>query len=175
MIDWQWEEVDTLESQGRWNEAKLLLINSWRENPNNLKYLIRLGFFCWYILVEEGVLGIEDVNLNELEVTLKEVTQFGLSNFIANEDFLWCFGYMISLFPENFGDDFCYWEEKGKLMLKRAYEICPNEPVYKYSYLASLPNSEDLKDELHQVKEVLEDRFQGEGLLSTYFKDIWNS
>jgi hypothetical protein len=27
--------------------------------------------------------------------------------------------------------------------------------------------------ELHQVQVVLEERFQGDGLLSEYFKDVW--
>ncbi|MFJ7829488.1 hypothetical protein ACIQXU_04650 [Peribacillus sp. NPDC097284] len=98
MIDWRWVEVDTLESQEKWNEAKSLLIKSWRQNPQDLKVAIRLGFFCWYVLVQEGPLGIKDVDFNELEAVLKEVTHFGMANFITNEDFLWCFGYMISLF-----------------------------------------------------------------------------
>lgn len=175
MIDWRWQEVDTLESQERWNEAKSLLINHWRQNPNDLKVIIRLGFFCWYVLVEEGPLGIKDVEFDELETVLNEVTHFGLANFMTNEDFLWCFGYMISLFPYYFGA-YDYWEEKGISMLKRAYELCPDEPVYRYSYFGSLPNTErKLKDEFYQVQAVLEDRFQGEGVLSEYFKSVWHS
>ncbi|XQY91641.1 hypothetical protein ACNRWW_19460 [Metabacillus sp. HB246100] len=173
MINWRWTEVDTLENQERWNEAKLLLIQIWRQNPNDLKAIIRLGFFCWYILVEEGPLGIKDVDFVELETVLNEVTHFGLANFMTNEDFLWCFGYMISLFPYYFGD-YEYWEEKGISMLKRAYELCPDEPVYRYSYLGSYPNTYGkLKDEFYQLQAVLEDRFQGEGLLSEYFKSVW--
>ena len=175
MIDWRWTEVDTLESQERWNEAKSLLIKSWRQNPNDLKVIIRLGFFCWYVLAEEGPLGIKDVDFYELETVFNEVTQFGLANFMTNEDFLWCFGYMISLFPNYFGD-FEYWEEKGISMLKLAYELCPDEPVYKYSYLGSFPNTgEKLKDEFHQMQAVLEEKFQGESLLSEYFKSAWRS
>lgn len=175
MIEWRWIEVDTLESQEKWNEAKSLLIKSWRQNPQDLKVAIRLGFFCWYVLVEEGPLGIKGVDFDELETVLKEVTHFGLANFITNEDFLWCFGYMISLFPYYFGD-YEYWKEKGISMIKSAYKLCPDEPVYKYSYLASFSNTDEkLKDEFHQVQVVLEDRFQGEGVLSVYFKDVWRS
>ncbi|MGE7118883.1 hypothetical protein ACQKIC_01525 [Peribacillus sp. NPDC046944] len=179
MIDWQWVEVDTLERQEKWNEAKSLLIKSWRQNPQDLKVAIRLGFFCWYVLVQEGPLGIKDVDFNELEAVLKEVTHCGMANFITNEDFLWCFGYMISLFPYYFGD-YEYWEEKGISMNKSAYERCPDDPIYTYSYLASFPNTDQkLKGKFHQVKDqvkaVLEDRFQGEGVLSEYFRDVWRS
>ncbi|WP_226669630.1 hypothetical protein [Metabacillus litoralis] len=174
-MDWRWKEVDTLESRERWNEAKSLLIKNWRQKPNDLKVIIRLGFFCWYVLVEEGPLGIKDVDFDELENVLNEVTHFGMANYMTNEDFLWCFGYMISLFPYYFGE-YEYWEEKGISMLKLAYELCPDEPVYRYSYLGTFLNTEGkLKDEFYQVHAVLEDRFQGEGVLSEYFKSMWHS
>ncbi len=176
MIDWRWVEVDTLENKDEWNEAKSLLINNWNQNPDDLKTVIRLGFLCWYVLVEEGPLNIqeEDVDFDELETILRQVTDFGLANFGTNEDFLWCFGYMISLFPYYFGE-FNYWEEKGIFMLKRAYDICPDEPVYKYSYLGSFTNSDEkqLKDEFQKVQVVLKNKFQGNGALSEYFKSVW--
>ncbi|MEE6452637.1 hypothetical protein RAH41_18900 [Gottfriedia acidiceleris] len=175
MINWKWAEVDALESQGKWNEAKTILVKHWNQNRNDIKTVIRLGFFCWFVLVEEGPLGIKGVDFDELESVLRQITDFGLENFMANEDFLWCFGYMISLFPYYFGD-FEYWEEKGKTMLKRAYDLCPNDPVYKYSYMGSIPNTYGKhKYEFQQVRAVLEDRFQGKGLLSGYFKSVWNS
>lgn len=174
MINWKWAEVDALESQGKWNEAKTILVKQWNQNRNDIKTVIRLGFFCWFVLVEERPLGIKGVDFDELESVLRQITDFGLENFMANEDFLWCFGYMISLFPYYFGD-FEYWEEKGKSMLKRAYDLCPNDPVYKYSYMGSIPNKNGNKYEFQQVRAVLEDRFQGKGLLSGYFKSVWNS
>lgn len=174
MIDWRWIEIDALKSQEKWNEAKEYLIKSWRQDPQEVKGAIRLGFFCWYALVNEENLGIKDIDFVELETMLKEVTQFGLTHFMEYEDFLWCFGYMISLFPYYFGD-YEIWEEKSISMLKNAYELSPEDPVYRYSYLASFPNTvTQLKGEFHQLQAVLEDRFQGEGLLSQYFKDVWH-
>ncbi|MGM0919948.1 MAG: hypothetical protein ACQEWW_01790 [Bacillota bacterium] len=169
MIDWRWPEVDELESQCRWNEAKSLLIENWTQNPKDLKSLIRLGFFCWYILVESGPLNINDVDFDDLETTLHKVSQFGMEHFIENEDFLWAFGYMIALFPEYFGEieDYEQWERKGKSMLKRAYDLSSDDPVYKYSYLGS-------KAGFQQVQAVLKDRFQGEGLLAGYFRSVWH-
>ncbi|MFK4254612.1 hypothetical protein [Streptomyces angustmyceticus] len=179
VINWEWLEVDILEREEKWEEAKLLLIKSWRQNPQDIIVAIRLGFFAWNILVEEGPLGItdEDVDFDELETVLKEVTHFGMANFITNEDFLWCFGYMTSLFPDHFGD-YDYWEEKGISMLKHAYELFPNEPVYSYSYFASFSNTpkKSLKEVCYKVQAVLEERFQGEGgVLSEYFKGVWQN
>ena len=175
MIDWQWTEVDALESQEKWNEARSLLIKNWQENPQDLKVNIRLGFFCWYLLVEDVPLGVKNVDLDELTAILVQVTNFGLANFEDCEDFLWIFGWMISLFPYYFGD-YEDWEEKGKSMLKGAHELSPDDPIYRYSYIGSLHSSEaELKNEFQQLQVVLEDRFQGKGLLSEYFKDIWRS
>lgn len=174
MIDWTWAEVDRLEHQEKWNEAKEYLLKAWQQNPTDLKTTVRLGFFCWYVVVEQGPLGITDadVDMDELELLLEEVTHFGLAHFMTNEDFLWCFGYMISMFPDYFGD-YEQWEEKGISMLKRASELCPGEPIYTYSYLGSFPNTYGtLKSELKQVQTVLEDRFKGEGLLAEYFKEV---
>lgn len=141
-----------------------------------LKTTVRLGFFCWYVVVEQGPLGITDADIDtdELESVLTEVTNFGLAHFITHEDFLWCFGYMISMFPYYFGD-YEQREEKGISMLKHAYELYPEEPIYKYSYLGSFTNTyRTRKNELKRVKPVLEDRFRGEGLLSEYFKSIFS-
>jgi hypothetical protein len=44
MMDWRWTEVDSLESQGKWNEAKSLLIKSWNQNPSDLKTVFDLVF-----------------------------------------------------------------------------------------------------------------------------------
>lgn len=175
MIDWTWAEVDRLEHQEKWNEAKAYLLKAWQQNPTDLKTTVRLGFFCWYVVVEQEPLGITDADIDtgELESILTEVTHFGLAHFMTHEDFLWCFGYMISMFPYYFGD-YEQWEEKGISMLKRAYELYPEEPVYKYSYLGSFSNTyRKHKDVLQQVQTVLEDRFKGDGLLSEYFKSIW--
>jgi hypothetical protein len=173
-MDWRWSEVDALEKQEKWNEAKSLLTKEWQQNPTDLKRTIRLGFFCWYVLVEHFPLGTTDIDLRELDTLLKKITDYGLANFKTNEDFLWCFGYMIALFPFYFGEDE-YWEAKGFSMLKRAYERCPDEIVYRYTYLSMHPNTyENQKDEYHQLQAVLKERFQGEGLVSDYFKSIWH-
>lgn len=33
------------------------------------------------------------------------------------------------------------WEEKVAPILRRAHELCPDEPIYAYSYLGSLSNT----------------------------------
>jgi len=70
MIDWTWTEVDQLEKLEKWNEAKRYLLNSWRQHPEDLKTVIRLGFFCWYVTFEHGPLGIteNDIDIKELEL-----------------------------------------------------------------------------------------------------------
>ena len=52
--------------------SKIASISSWRQNPQNIKAAIRLGFFAWYLLVEEGPLEItdEEIDFDELETLL---------------------------------------------------------------------------------------------------------
>ncbi|MDW0113115.1 hypothetical protein QT711_07945 [Sporosarcina saromensis] len=175
MIDWQWPEIDALENDGKWIEAKSLMMNQWNQNPYDLKTTIRLGFFCWYFLTEEEPLEVEDLNVEELATLLNQITDFGLTNFMTNEEFLWCFGYMISLFPYYFGEYAC-WQAKGDSMLKSAVELSPREQVYTYTYLAahSNPDGKLVKEEFRKLQVIVEDRFRGEGLLSVYFKDVWS-
>ncbi|WP_214772211.1 hypothetical protein [Exiguobacterium sp. s39] len=174
MIDWTWAEVDRLEKQKKWNEAKVYLLKSWRQHPEDIKTVIRLGFFCWYVTFEHGPLEIteKDIDIEDLESLLKEVTHDGLRHFMNHEDFLWCFGYMISMTPYYFGED-DEWEEKGISMLRRAYELYPDEPIYTYSYFGSFLNTHGLlENESQHIQQVLEDRFKGERLLSEYFKSM---
>ncbi|WP_158512581.1 hypothetical protein [Rummeliibacillus stabekisii] len=46
MINWKLKDVDTLENQGKWNEAKSILIKLCKDNPLEPKYFIRLGFYA---------------------------------------------------------------------------------------------------------------------------------
>lgn len=86
MIDWTWTEVDRLEKLGKWNEAKLYLLNSWRQHPEDIKTVIRLGFFYWYVTFEHGPLEIteKDIDIEELESLLEEVTHDGLRHFMIH-------------------------------------------------------------------------------------------
>lgn len=113
--------------------------------------------------------------MDELTTILIQATNFGIANFKDHEEFLWIFDYMISLSSYYFGD-YEDWEEKDKLMLIRAHELCPDEPVYQYSYISSLTSDDvELKNGFQQLKIVLEDRFQGKGLFSEYFTSIWQN
>ncbi|TWT07693.1 hypothetical protein FQV26_07735 [Planococcus sp. CPCC 101016] len=62
---------------------------------------------CWYIQVEWGILpdgDLTDKDYKECGSLLRELTDFGLRKYRSRPDFLWTFGYMISLFPEVFVD-----------------------------------------------------------------------
>ncbi|WP_226793620.1 hypothetical protein [Bacillus sp. B1-b2] len=174
MINWEWTELDQLEKDENWHAAKALLLGTWKKYPHDLKVTLRLVFFCWYLIIEDGPVNVKNMDLEELQTVLDEVTLFGLTNYNTDPAYLWCFGYMMSLFPYYFGDDFEMLEEKGKSMLKQVYTKVPNDPVYKYSYLACISKKVSSEVTL-QLQAILEDRFKGEGLLSSYFKSIWGN
>lgn len=174
MMDWRWPEVDALESQGKWNEAKSLLLENWKEKPDDLKTSIRLGFHCWYFLAEDAYQHFENVDLDEMVQLLNQVKDYGLLHFMEDGEFLWCFGYMVYMYPFYFGE-YNYWEAKSLMMLKRATERFPEKIVYRYTYLSCFSDAaKEQKAVYYQLQTVLKEKFKGDGLLSDYFISTWN-
>jgi hypothetical protein len=176
MIDWYWKEVDTLEAKRKWKEAKDYMLSEWKRDSQNLKKFIRLGFLCWYVVVEWACIDKTNLKHDEYEHMLKELTNFGLNNFESDADFLWTFGYMISLFPFYFGD-YEEWEVKGYKMLEKAYKLRPNDPVIKLIYFGSkldAKHKKEYQDTCHIVTPILKSRFRGDGGLQQYFKQVLN-
>jgi hypothetical protein len=124
------------------------------------------------VVVEWACIDTTDLNHDEYENMLKELTNFGLNNFDGDADFLWTFGYMISLFPFYFGE-YEEWESKGHEMLEEAHNLRPNDLIIKWVYLGG-KNDEQYKKEYqetcHIVASILKSRFRGDGELQQYFK-----
>jgi hypothetical protein len=178
MIDWYWEEADELEKQEKWNEAKNFMFLQWKKDPQDHKKFIRLGFLCWYVVVEWGCIDTTDLKHEEYENMLKELTKIGFEKFSNNPDFLWTFGYMISLFPYYFGE-YEEWEDKGKQMLKSSYCFRPNDLIIKLVFLGSLDikskeENKEYEETCRKVFPILSSTFRGDGELQRYFREVLN-
>ena len=169
------EEIEILEDESKWEQAREALLERYRTNPTDLQNVIRLGFLSWYVLVEWGCIQItEDMDTQIYQAILIEVTETGFNNFNGNPDFLWCFGYMIFLFPYYFGE-FKQWEQMGKEMTKKAYEKT-KDPMLKMIYLGC-DVKQDLKgyyDACNEARPLAADRFSGNGVLNHYFAQVLN-
>lgn len=176
MINWHWEKVDTLECQEKWNEAKDYMYEEWKKDSLSLKKYLRLSFLCWYIVVESGCLNDPSINSEEYENILLEIKDFGFNHFGRDSEFLWIYGYMVSLFPYYFGE-YEEWEEKGQQMIYEAHQLRPQDSIIKLVYIRGLPSSvvPGIKDLEQTVNEALPLRFKGNGELQRYFKEVLKS
>jgi hypothetical protein len=174
MTDWQWEEADRLESKRKWQEAKNFMYGEWKKDPYNVTKIVRLGFLCWILTVEPIS---EEINHDEYASLFSELVDFGLEHLDHDADFLWTFGYMISLFPEFFWavEEYETWENKGRDLIQRAHRSRPDDPIIKLIYLGS-KDHEHRDDEYHQayyaVLSLLPERFRGNGVMQDYFRDV---
>lgn len=130
-------------------------------------------FFLWYIVVEDSALGIEKFVIeNKIESELKEVSLFGLKTFKNNPEALFVLGYTISLFPYYFGE-YEKSEDEAEQMLEKAYNIKPNDIIYKLAYLGSkAENQEEYRQVCVEAAPEVIERFNGKGLLNSYFKQV---
>lgn len=164
------KEVTDLENKQQWQAAKEILFEQWEKNKDDLGILVRLGTLCWYILVFweriENV-GLDNKSFND---TLEIVTSYGIDKFNDNVEFLWIFGYMISIFPYYFGDYFEY-ENIGKKMIEKAYNLAPNDPLIKMLFLND--DSEEYKVACRKVSSSLNKRFNEDNPINRYFKNVF--
>lgn len=82
------------------------------------------------------------------------MTNSGINLFKKDVDFLWMFGYMISLFSYFFGE-YEEWEQRGKKMIEEAMTLKPNDPIIEMLYLSSIPSSK-YKDSCRCWKDLIE-------------------
>lgn len=177
LIDWTWPSVDRLECQEQYKAAIDFMYEEWIQEPENLKVFLRLSFSCWYVIAENEVLSETDVKKEDIprfEILLNELLAFGKKEFEEDPDFLWLFGYMISLFPENFGG--AVDEKTGIAMVKEALAIRPQDPVIQLVLLKGIAHAETLPEYAPLcavVNAMLPNRFVGEGELQRYFREVF--
>ena len=187
-MDYRWEAIDALEVEEKYAEALTLMVIEWEKHPEDLKVVIRLGFLCWYLIVEAGVLGDDGLDAHgiiECEKLFSELAHFGQVTFPDDREFLWTFGYMISLFPDffdlsaliaagNYGED---QYELGEKMIERSYTLQPEDKIIQLIYLyngPALSKSQEYKELCEEVALQLPVKFQGKGEMQQYFREVLN-
>lgn len=171
MIDWSWKEVDQLEEEEKWFEAYHYMKEEWNHNPT-FKTTARLSFFCWQMIEEWGFYPDTGLDYDELQNTLRELTEYGLRNYKDEPEYLWILGYMSSIIPYPFGD-YEEWEEKGVFFLKRAHELKPDDPIFSFFYKGDRLSKREYQKEKLALVPIIRQRFQGNGVLQSYFREIY--
>lgn len=134
--------IPQLEKQNRWATASRVVFQKWKDNPDNLNYLICAGTQLWYTLLvtdyyKNAPTVPENIELPDkfwLQDRLMEVTRYGFEVFENHAAFNAYFGYMIKAMPYFFLNheyDYVGWQSKGVIMMRRSYDIAPNSPFTK--------------------------------------------
>ena len=168
----KFEDIYELENIQQWEEAKNILVTKWLENKSDLKILINLGTLCWYILVFWERIENKGLKKDTFQIILEDVTNYSMDNFYDNFEFLWVFGYMITLFPYYFGD-YEEYEQKGKEMLSKAHRLNPTDSLITMLFLND-QNNDEYKTACIYVKTILDERFKENTPLNRYFKNVFN-
>lgn len=188
MLDWEWPLIDELETAKRWREAKEVMLQNWEKDPNNVKVCVRLAFLCWYTVVEQPYQWQDEYDLpssDECITILSRLASYGLDHLMEDVNFLWTFGYMISLFPEYFCADYSdqaylVWEQKGEQMLEKAHGMMPDDPMFTMILLGNIPTAkladqqDTYKAACRATQPLLTSRFQGKGEMQQYFRSVLN-
>jgi hypothetical protein len=168
------EQIFELESAEKYNEAYSLYRKLISENNEDFEMWKNYFFFLWSMLEDVNGVFRKDIDLRtELESELKS----GLNKYSELAKFNFIAGYAVSIFPYEFGD----YEEldtKGKEMLKKAYEMEPNNPIYVMAYLGSQSLNEKgqrlYEKACEESKPILITNYSGKGLVNEYFSQVFN-
>mgnify|MGYP001109148559 CR=1 FL=1 len=168
------KEIFELESTERYNEAYSLYQKNISDNNPDFETWKHYFFFLWSMLEDVNGQFTAGIDLRkELEIELNN----GLNRYSEVADFNFIAGYVISIFPYEYGD-YEELEIKGKAMLKKASESEPSNPIYRMAYLGS----QELNDRgqgsyekaCAESRHILRADFSGKGLLNEYFNQVFN-
>ena len=101
------KRVPKLEKESKWETAANIVLEEWKNDPNDLNALLCAGTQLWYTLLmmdyirndPSSPIDIEIVPDLQLQKDLMDVTRYGFAHFAHNPIFNAYFGYMISVMP----------------------------------------------------------------------------
>lgn len=177
MINWEWAFADDFENSEEWNNARIYMYKQWITDKYNIKKLLRTSFLCWAISIDqENLINNEDIEKDEFKKILDELFDFGLKFFRNEPDFLWIYGYMMTLTPMLFGDENLF-EEVGNKWKYEAYLKSNNNDIIKCIFLEGLDN--EIRNKLgykqlcRELAPTIENTFKGNGYMQKYFKSLF--
>ncbi len=157
--------IDDYINQEKWDEL-IIYVKELDRNKmqRHSKYeLYNLAYCLWYILDEWGRFApeIEDI-LDEVNTNLLEIHRLIKSNYYDESEYCFFAGYMISMFPEFYEEEFGDYRvayNHGKALLEKAEELefC----------LAAVLGGKGSKEE---AREYVDDKFEEEWLIVGYLK-----
>ncbi|MPM36099.1 hypothetical protein SDC9_82694 [bioreactor metagenome] len=177
MINWEWTFADDFENNKDWDNARIYMYKQWSTDKYNIKKLLRTSFLCWTICIDNGnLIDSKMIKKEEFKKILDELFNFGLKFFRNEPDFLWMYGYMMTLTPMLFGDKNLF-EQVGKQWKYEAYIKSNNNDIIKCIFLEGLDdesrNKLGYKQLCREIIPIIENTFKGNGYMQKYFKSLF--
>ena len=107
------------------------------------------------------------------ESKLKEMFTEGLTLFSLNAEYNFIAGYVMSIFPYEFGN-FDEYEIKSSELLAKAKNLEPNNEIYKMVVLgnADVENSANYSNARINAQPKVIEKYKGSALLNQYFRQV---
>jgi len=166
-------------SKEMWDKAINALENRYISNPNCKENVIRYMFILWYLLLEDKCVGYKDFNRSKSRKILSEIYFSSKDLFSTDPDYLFIVGYMITfaVFEISETKKWIDFNKVGDSMIKKAYELQPDNIVYELAYICSLKNPKEyFKFQIKNkniINKALEKYFDNRGLMGDYFYSIY--
>ena len=172
------EKLIELEKLEKWEDIRVMLLEKWNQNRKDIDIFLRLVTECWHILsLWDCCIQTCGLSEQKFRETLIEATLFGLIEFSLDIRFLTVVGYMMSVLPYLFlsssdEDGYSEWAQKGKEMLRLAYERAPDDLLVKTLWLGTVDCEDKYAETKQQLSSMLDALFPNETIVEQYFKDI---
>ena len=163
------KDILEIEDSGDFDKAFELYNQLYQTHPSDFEVWKHFYFFLWTAIEDASSEFHERINLRQ---RLQEMYDEGKKRFREQTEFKFIAGWTVSIFPYEYGE-YEDLEREGKEFLKQAHQEQPDDKVYKMVFLGSFDsNKEDYRQAELEASPVVLNRFQGPGLLNSYFRQV---
>jgi len=177
--------AEELKSQEYWDKAINGLKERYEFNKYDKETALRLIFIIWYITREWGCIGYKNTDMYDLYLS-RDIRKIYLETkdyFKDDLDYLLIVGYLMNFTSEYFVDDVSNfseysnkYEDLGKMMIKKAFEVNPQNIVSELIYreVSEKDYHQFHKNHEKEIEEGLKKFFENRGRMGDYFWCIFD-
>ena len=160
-----------LEDSGDFDQAFEAYNRLYQTSTSEFEIWKHFYFFLWTAIEDASSEFQERINLRE---KLREMYDDGKELFQNYTEFKFIAGWTVSIFPYEY-EGYEDLEREGKELLRQANQEDPDGKIYRMAYLGSFESDEqEYKQAVLETSPVVMERFQGPGLLNSYFRQVLN-
>ncbi len=192
MNNYVFKEIQGLsefEKSEDWDGARLMLLDLWTKNKDDIDINFRLISECWAVLSDEGcTIELTDDVWDKYKMTLIDSTEYWIKNHKCVEVYSSMIGYMISLFPYLFynvnagcNEGYLYgtWEKIGDKLINESYEKYSDNHIVRLIYFGNFGIKSiyhiEYEKERSLVSNSMNKYFTDNTKIERYFIGVWDN